>query len=99
MARKPSHFGSKLRAPSGRSFTGLASIGAIGGNTGSRIVTRAASHTALPDLRNAALDRARCDLPASPSFLHHRSRGAELKEPRDPTDRDAGHRAGRPRHT
>src|SRR5580698_11541509 len=35
--RKPSHFGSKLSAPAGMSFTDLASIGATGGMTGRSI--------------------------------------------------------------
>ena len=44
MDRKPSHFGSKLSAPSGICGTDLASIGATGGITGKRNVPIVADH-------------------------------------------------------
>src|SRR6266571_9112921 len=44
---KPSHFGSKLSAPSGICGTDLASIGATGGMTGKRTVPIVADPSAL----------------------------------------------------
>ena len=61
--RKPSHFGSKLYGPSGIFGTGLASIGATGGLTGS----------CMPlSCPNALVDRPAGANPSRPAGANHR---------------------------
>ena len=64
--RKPSHFGSKLSAPSGISFTDLASIGETGGMTGSRISSQSFVSARLGC---AFLARLGCTRAGSPSIF------------------------------